>query len=112
AVGGLVEVFGALIRSGGVLAAAVITWTNPWTALKDIWTAADDRVKGLTQSMVKAVSGGDQLSNSVANIAAKMAMAQSAAEGATESLKLQALAASLNADATLNLSAKLIQYQV
>lgn len=111
AIGVVTTAIGTVIRTGGILAAAVVTWSNPWSALRDLWASAGDRLKGLGLSMMQAIGLGGLFAANAEKTASKTRELGAALDGTTASLRLETLAKNLNADATLNLSAKLIQYQ-
>ena len=115
----LSELIFGIAKSGGVLAAAVVTWTNPWKALTQIFDDAAKRQGKLNDAMDSAIGTGDKAAESTSKQVAAMTTntaAVSKAIAANSALsgeqKLLALSTALAADKTLDAGAKIVQYTV
>jgi tape measure domain-containing protein len=115
----LSELIFGVAKAGGVLAAAVVTWTNPWAALSKILDDAAGRQGKLTASFDTAIGVGDKAAESTVKQAAAMTTSTAAttkAIAANAALsgeqKLLALSTALAADKTLDAGAKIVQYTV
>jgi hypothetical protein len=115
----LSELIFGIAKAGGVLAAAVVTWTNPWQALTKILDDAAGRQTKLTEAIDTAIGIGDKAADSAAKQAAAMTTSTAAttkAIAANTALsgeqKLLALSTALAADKTLDAGAKIVQYTV
>ena len=115
----LSELIFGVAKAGGVLAAAVVTWTNPWKALTQILDDAAGRQTKLTEAIDTSIGIGDQASESSVKQATAMttttaattkAIAANAALSGEQ--KLLALSTALAADKTLDAGAKIVQYTV
>lgn len=115
----LSELIFGVAKAGGVLAAAVVTWTNPWKALTQILDDAAARQGKLTDAIDTSIGIGDKAAESTVKQVAAMTASTAAttkAIAANASLsgeqKLLALSTALAADKTLDAGAKIVQYTV
>ncbi|MGP1680854.1 MAG: tape measure protein [Giesbergeria sp.] len=108
----LFEGMGAIIRSGGVLAAAIATWTNPIEALSEIWGQAAERQAKLTETFDAAVLGMKSNGEAAGQLNIKIKETITATDGLTNSQRLAAIAAQVNGDQTLNAAAKYVQLSI
>ena len=108
----LFELMAGLIRSGGALAAAIVTWTNPMEALSEIWGQAADRQSKLTEAFDATIKGVSQTTAATTQLTSKVQETIASTDGLTNSQKLAAVAAKLNGDATLDAAAKYVQLSI
>ena len=108
----LFELMAGLIRSGGALAAAIVTWTNPMEALSEIWGQAADRQAKLTEAFDATIKGVAQTSAATTQLTSQVKETIASTDGLTNSQKLAAVAAKLNGDATLDAAAKYVQLSI
>jgi len=108
----LFELMAGLIRSGGALAAAIVTWTNPMEALSEIWGQAADRQSKLTEAFDATIKGVAQTSAATTQLTSKVQETITSTDGLTNSQKIAAVAAKLNGDATLDAAAKYVQLSI
>lgn len=109
------ETTGALLRSGGALAAAAFTWTAPWEALGEIWGGAAQRQSSLQESFRKTVDGGEAAAASAQTLttATQAAATAAATAGAhwnemTRSQQAAAIAAQITAARQGDLGAQVV----
>lgn len=112
ALSGFITVIGTAARSLGVLAAAATTLTNPWEALKGLWSEAGERMGAVNESLGRAIGLTEGSSAANTELAASVAKVNAELEGAGNAAKIQALGLQLAGVATKDLSAALIQYNV
>lgn len=115
----LSELIFGVAKAGGVLVAAVVTWTNPWEALGKILTDAAGRQAKLNDAFDAAVGSGNNAAKT-ADVHA-VAMSKNTAEAVKAinanvdldgAQKLVALSAALAGDKTLDAATKIVQYSV
>lgn len=111
----LFELTGGLLRTGGALAAAAVTWTSPWQALQEIWSGAAQRQGDLTDAFDRAIKGGDAAAASALNLANTTQATTNAVRAAgaqwdtlTRSQQASAIAAELNRLRQGDLSAQFV----
>lgn len=104
-----------LIRVGGTLAAAVVTWTNPLEALNKLWSDMAERQNKLVTAFGNVVFGANQSRAALADMATVTAAASEAAktagvawDGMSRSQQASAVAAVIASDAHKDLSSKLV----
>lgn len=108
----LFELMAGLIRSGGALAAAIVTWTNPMEALSEIWGQAADRQSKLAEAFDATIKGVSQTTAATTQLTSQVKETIASTDGLTNSQKLAAVAAKLNSDATLDEAAKYVQLSI
>lgn len=115
----LLELFLGFGKAIGILAGALVTLTNPLTALGLLVSDAAKRQADLTESFNLAAGGAatvgkatEDLSKVMTNNTAETVKSINANTNLSASQKLAALSTALAADATLDASAKLVQYNV
>lgn len=115
----MVETFMFVAKAMGILAGAATTLTNPLTALKELYREGADRLDKQSAALRTFITGTDGATAAANKHAA--AMTTNTAEvvkgiaantGLSAVQKLAALSAALTADATLDASSKLVQYNV
>jgi len=101
----------------GIMAGAALTLTNPMDALNAMLAASRDRLAKQNEALNAAIDGTNKLGTSsaqtavVLNTSSQSALKAAEAVGATgKANELAALAAKLNADNTLDLSSKHVQF--
>lgn len=108
----LIEAFTSVLKAGGILAGAVVTWSNPWKALNELVTDARDRLTQQAVTLNEAVLGTDKaVAATQRHVSATNQMSQATA-ASTPVLQMQKLATELSANQALDASAKWVKFSI
>lgn len=108
----LFELIGGTAKSLGILTAAITSVTNPMDALREVWGSAGDRLESLNSAVLGAIGFTDQNAAAQKKLAVETTAATQTTVAAKEAVDLLAVARKLDADATLDQAAKLVQFNV
>lgn len=107
-----IETMGALARSAGILAASLVTLTDPTEELNAVWAQSAERQNKLTAAFETTILGADRTAAATAALSVQVKDTIASTDGLTNAQKLAAIAAKLNGDATLDAAAKYVQLSI